>query len=184
MVEDNVASCRQGDPMSVSRRLLVLSLLAVLGASAGCRCFPGFDRYADFIDDVGDDECTLEGFYSPRWDISRAGRPDWCGPVNRWFGGCVCCQGTWDRANECWRYPPQHPYWYPGQSVLPPGVTPPQTQAVPPPPSQPQAAPPTTPYEAVPPPAEPNPFEDFPAAPPPTSAQAPLEPVPVFEPPL
>jgi hypothetical protein len=170
--------------MSVPRRLLVLGMLALMSVSAGCRCFPGFDRYADFIDDIGDDECTNEGFYNPRWDISRAGRPDWCGPVNRWFGACVCNQGCWDKANPCWRYPPAYSYWYPGQSVLPPGMTPPASPAAPQAmPYQPQVPAASPQYEVLPPPPEPNPFEEFPAPPPPLS-QVPAEPLPVFEPPL
>lgn len=174
------------------RSLLVLGVLALLSTSAGCRCFPGFNAYGDWIDDIGDDECTLEGFYDPRWDISRAGRPDWCGPINRWLGDCRCCnQGQWDRANECWRYPPRYPYWYPGQSVLPPGMTFPQEAVSP--------SPATTPDPVVPesaPPAEsaplpPSPFGDgqppaLPAAPPPAVESPASVPdvEPVFELPL
>lgn len=101
------------------RRLFAITGLVLLSASlSGCRCWPGFDRYADFIDDLHEEQVMWDPWYVPRFDISRAGRPDWCGPVNRKLAPCRCdCTGQWDRANECWRYPSNYPYWYPDQSL-------------------------------------------------------------------
>jgi homeobox protein ESX1 len=177
---------------------LILGVLALLSGLAGCRCAPGFNSYADFIDDLGDDEWAFDQWYNPRLDISRAGKPDWCSPLNRQLAPCRCCnQRTWNGADPCWLYPRRHPYWYPGQAVPPPGMTtsptPVAEPALPPiPPATPvyetPPAPPSTP--ALP----PNPFEDpapnpappLPAAPfpDPQAFQPPVEILPVFEAPL
>jgi hypothetical protein len=176
------------------RCLLILGVLAMLSCSAGCRCFPGFNSYADVMDDIGDDEWMFDQWYNPRRDISRAGHPDWCGPVNRQLGGCRCCnQRTWNWADCCWRYPARHPYWYPGQEVLPPGMTMEPIPAAAPAPMPAAPAPQPAPaYEE--PPLPPNPFETPPQnpapalpAPPfpdPQAFRAPVEILPVFESPL
>ncbi|MBI1347443.1 hypothetical protein GC163_14285 [bacterium] len=101
------------------RRLFAITALVLLSASlTGCRCWPGFNRYADFIDDLNDEQVLWDQWYIPRLDISRAGRPDWCGPINRRLAPCRCnCTGQFDRADECWRYPSGYPYWYPDQAL-------------------------------------------------------------------
>lgn len=196
----------------MSRGLLLAGVLAALTCGAGCRCFPGFACYADFIDDVGDDEWAFDQWYNPRLDISRAGRPDWCSPLNRKLGGCRCCgKPYWSWADCCWLYPGRNPYYYPGQVVPPPGMvmyTPPapaasQASPSPPPapvpqtvvPPAPMPQPPADPFEAAPPPnavprantAPPLPAPPFPDQ---STFQSPLLPnppviaSPVFEPPL
>lgn len=103
--------------MRSHRSILGLALLLALSAT-GCRCFPGFNKYCDFIDDQHDVQVVWDAWYNPRFDISRAGRPDWCGPVNRRLGPCRCDQvGTWKRANDCWLYPSGYPYSYPDQAL-------------------------------------------------------------------
>jgi len=87
-----------------------------LAASSGCRCCPCFNCYANVIDDVGDFDVLFDRMYCPRLDVSRAGRPDWCGPINSRLCPCRCNQGTWKRYDECWRYPPSYPYAYPGHA--------------------------------------------------------------------
>jgi hypothetical protein len=161
----------------MSRGWLVLSVLAALTCVSGCRCFPGFPHYADLMDDVGDDEWAFDQWYKPRLDISRAGKPDWCGPVNRRLAPCRCCnQPEWGWADDCWRYPGQHPNAYPSQLIPPAGevmVSAPAKMApaeIPPPPGIPitPVVEPQTPA-ITPPPPVPNPFED----PPPPAKPAP-----------
>lgn len=92
--------------------------IVLLATTSGCRCFPGFNCYANVIDGVGDFDILWDQWYNPRLDISRAGRPDWCGPINAKLAPCRC-EGTpcWDRADECWLYPARHPYWYPDRTM-------------------------------------------------------------------
>lgn len=114
------------------RQIWICGLLMLASSAAGCRCFPGFNSYADFIDDVHDYPVLFDQWYNPRLDISRAGRPDWCGPVNRRLAPCRCDgEGCWDRADECWRYPAGHPYWYPAQALHSPGAPMPVNQVPP-----------------------------------------------------
>jgi hypothetical protein len=84
---------------------------------SGCRCTPCFNRYGDMIDGVTDFDILFDREYYPRRDISRGGRPDWCGPINAKICRCRCQYGTWDRYDECWIYPPTYPYQYPGNSL-------------------------------------------------------------------
>ena len=128
------------------RTWLTWGLLVLALGNAGCRCFPGFNCYADAIDDISDRQIFWEDLYVPRLDISRAGKPDWCGPINRRLAPCRCdCEPQWDRANECWRYPSGYPYSYPDQSLsttIPQTVAPAATApAVPPAPETAPAAP-------------------------------------------
>lgn len=95
---------------------LGLCLAGAVTSSVGCRCLPGLNAYGNVIDDVSDADWwhPLDNVYCPRLDISRAGRPDWCGPVNSRLCPCRCVNGTWDRYDECNLYPPAYPYQYPG----------------------------------------------------------------------
>ena len=112
------------------RRLLVLMFGALATASlTGCRCCCCFEHYNDFIDDLKNYPLLFDTWYHPRLDISRAGKPDWCGPINRQLAPCRCeDQECYDRYDEVWQYPPrylhQHPSaFYPGPSnvITPPG---------------------------------------------------------------
>lgn len=95
---------------------LALAGLCVLGIS-GCRVFPGFECYGDALDSLTDVDVVFDREYVPRLDISRAGKPDWCGPINQKLAPCRCLYGTWKRYDDCWLYPPSYPYWYPGDSL-------------------------------------------------------------------
>uniref|UniRef100_A0A7C4LJ54 Uncharacterized protein n=1 Tax=Schlesneria paludicola TaxID=360056 RepID=A0A7C4LJ54_9PLAN len=83
----------------------------------GCRVVPGFDLYGNALDDLTDIDVVFDREYDPRWDISRAGQPDWCGPINRTLAPSRCFLGTWQRYDACWLYPPSYPYWYPGDAL-------------------------------------------------------------------
>lgn len=114
-----------------------LCLAGALAGSAGCRCLPGLNAYGNVIDDVSDADWwhPLDNVYCPRLDISRAGRPDWCGPVNSRLCPCRCVNGTWDRYDECNLYPPAYPYQYPAEffgTVVNPSTGTPYPQPAPP----------------------------------------------------
>lgn len=88
----------------------------VLGQS-GCRCCFLFEPYNDLIDHLNDSRWIFDPWYCPRLDISRAGKPDWCGPINRTLAPCRCeCEDEWKRYDEIWLYPPRYPYTFPNQS--------------------------------------------------------------------
>jgi len=98
--------------------------LAVLGTAGtlsqfGCICCPGFRTYANVIDEISSKQGCLDNVYKPRLDISRMGQPDWCGPINRHFAECQCEQWgfSWNKYNDCYRYPPSYGYSYPGNLV-------------------------------------------------------------------
>jgi hypothetical protein len=51
------------------------------------------DHYGDLVDCIGEMEPELDCLYSPCYDLSRIGMPDWCAcPHNRCWAGCAC----WD----------------------------------------------------------------------------------------
>jgi hypothetical protein len=131
------------------RSLLMVGLLLTCGALAGCRSCFLLNPYANTIDDINDTHVYFDDWYMPRLDISRAGRPDWCGPINRRLGKNICYFGCYDRYDDCNLYPPQNPYSYPGSSLPEPKVwTPPATPTPTPAPSElPAPAPGTDPVE-------------------------------------
>lgn len=94
-----------------------LCLAGMLAGATGCRCLPGLDCYGNVIDDVADADWwhPLDNVYCPRLDVRRAGQPDWCGPINSTLCPCRCVNGTWNRYDECHRYPPAYPYQYPAE---------------------------------------------------------------------
>ncbi len=124
--------------------LPALSSLILFGLS-GCQCCRLYNPYADVIDDVSDHEGNAQVFWSPRWDLTRIGKADWCGTK------CVVCGGCKERCQEegsytppcrCHPYPQAYPYVYPNDALqrtqwqeVPPagGVTP---MPVPPSPAQ------------------------------------------------
>lgn len=151
----------------MSRVSWLLGVVVLTAMFSGCRCAPGFQQYADFIDDVNDNPVLWDQWYCPRLDISRAGKPDWCGPVNSRLAPCRCeGTGCWDRADECWRYPQGYPYWYPARTL---DLTTHVGPAIEHPPSPAPAAPPASqpPYEEAPAP-------QLPPAPPPGAPPLPL----------
>ena len=138
------------------------SVVGLAVFSAGCRCSPVMPCYADFIDDVSDNPELFDKWYCPRLDISRAGKPDWCGPLNSRLAPCRCdCVETWDRADECWLYPAGYPYVYPSRTMpLMTGIAPADSMPVQPPVESAPAVPPV--YEEAP--------ANLPPAPPPLPA--------------
>ena len=101
------------------RRLwLVLGMVIASGLSSGCRCCPLMNPYANAVDDVSDSHLYLDNWYRPRWDISRAGKPDWVGTQGRQRSWYCCREGTWGRYDDCNLYPTSYPYSYPGTAFL------------------------------------------------------------------
>lgn len=138
------------------RGLLPIALLAF--GVTGCRnCFC-LDHYGAVVDHVKDYPILFDTWYCPRLDISRAGKPDWCGPVNR-VVGCRRCElvPEWTRYDDVWLYPPRYPYLHPGAAY--PGPS--QNQEEPVFRDQYESETITLPPEMVPPPApRPEPPED------------------------
>lgn len=133
--------------------LIVFSALAALGL-AGCRTCRCTDHLGCLIDHKKDYPVLFDTWYCPRLDISRAGMPDWCGPVNRLVGCRSCdCVPEWTRNDEIWLYPPRHPHWHPGASF--PGSS--QFSDEPRIPSPTTPAPARIPLEAIPPAPLPEP---------------------------
>jgi hypothetical protein len=63
-------------------------LLLVL---TGCQCCSITEPYQDRIDVIADREGRWDALYSPAFDLTRIGRPDWCSyPVNHWLCPCRC----------------------------------------------------------------------------------------------
>jgi hypothetical protein len=90
----------------------------LLGALAsGCRCCSLLNPYANAIDDINDSHVYFDNWYNPRLDISRAGKPDWCGPVNSRVGKGICYLGSYDQYDDSNLYPPSNPYTYPGNTL-------------------------------------------------------------------
>jgi len=101
-----------------------LAVCAVLfgGLLAGCRCCPLMTPYANVVDDVSDTHVHFDNCYRPRWDVSRAGKPDWVGTNGRRLRRACCVEGQWDRYDDCHLYPPAYPYEFPGHAMPEPSV--------------------------------------------------------------
>lgn len=100
-----------------------ISVAAVaIGLISGCQCCPLTDHYGNAIDDINDTHVYFDRVYNPRFDITRMGKPDWCGPFNRLFCRRNCYNGCYDRYDDCNLYPPLTPYVFPS-NVMPPPVT-------------------------------------------------------------
>lgn len=117
------------------RRVLTLvGLTCWLGLVSGCRCFPAVEKYHDAIDCASDFDILWDRWYYPPWDVSRAGRPDWCSSSwNRKICPCRCQQGVWNGYYGLQHYPPNYPYSYPSQAIpLHGSILSPPKSAVPP----------------------------------------------------
>ncbi len=85
-----------------SRPLVIFSgiLLTAFMLLPGCRCCPSSNCYYNVVDDISDKQLTLDRFYRPTLDISRAGMPDWCqSRLNCKLCGCRC-NGTCCRTGQ------------------------------------------------------------------------------------
>jgi hypothetical protein len=113
------------------RAATLIGLTCWLGLMSGCRCFPAMEKYHDTIDGISDFHVYWDRWYYPPWDVSRAGRPDWCSSdFNRWLCPCRCQQGVWYGYYGQQHYPPNHPYVFPSQAVPLQGIlTPPATES-------------------------------------------------------
>lgn len=98
------------------RRLAITGLL-LASSLTGCRCCSLLNPYANAIDDVNDTHVYFDHWYNPRLDVSRAGRPDWCGPINSRIGRNICYLGCYDRFDDCNLYPPSNPYTFPSYTL-------------------------------------------------------------------
>lgn len=108
---------------------LWISVAAIaIGLISGCQCCPWTDCYGNVVDDVNDTHVYFDRVYNPRFDLTRMGKPDWCGPINRLFCQRNCCNGCYDRYDDCNLYPPVTPYVFPSNVMPPPFV---RTQRVP-----------------------------------------------------
>lgn len=112
---------------AVRKVWLVMCFAVTSSLFAGCRCCPLMNPYANAVDDVSDSHLHFDNWYHPRWDISRAGKPDWCGENGRrpWY---CCREGAWTRHDDCNLYPPSYPYSHPGTAFL---QSSPQTEVTP-----------------------------------------------------
>ena len=104
------------------RRGVLLSLMLVGSLATGCRCCPLLNPYANAVDDINDSKVYFDKWYNPRWDVSRAGKPDWCGPINSRIGRNICYLGCYDQYDDHNLYPPSNPYTFPGSSLPAPKV--------------------------------------------------------------
>jgi hypothetical protein len=129
----------------MARCWLVACAVLMSGLLAGCRCCPLTTSYANVIDDVSDTHVYFDNWYCPRWDISRAGKPDWVGTDGRRLRHNCCSEGEWDRYDDCNLYPPSYPYEFSGHAMPDPFV-----RHVPSSPAQPPTPPTRTPPLPVP----------------------------------
>ena len=106
------------------RRGMIFSLFLASCLATGCRCCSLLNPYANAVDDINDTHVYFDHWYNPRLDVSRAGKPDWCGPFNSRIGRNICYLGCYDRYDDCNLYPPSHPYTYPGSSLPGPLTSP------------------------------------------------------------
>ena len=106
------------------RRGTIFSLFLASCLATGCRCCSLLNPYANAVDDINDTHVYFDHWYYPRLDVSRAGKPDWCGPFNSRIGRNICYLGCYDRYDDCNLYPPSHPYTYPGSSLPGPSTSP------------------------------------------------------------
>lgn len=114
------------------RRLkLLFAGFVMCGLAMGCRN-PLLTPYANLVDDINDTHIYFDRWYCPRLDVSRAGKPDWCGPVNSHMYPGVCYLGSWSRHDDDNLYPPANPYTFPSNVMPPPRVrTAPKQEDVP-----------------------------------------------------
>lgn len=96
-----------------------ISVAAIaIGLVSGCQFCPLTDYYGNAVDDINDTHVYFDRVYNPRFDLTRIGKPDWCGPFNRLFCRRGCVNGCYDRYDDCNLYPPLHPYSFPS-NVMP-----------------------------------------------------------------
>ena len=104
----------------MTRTGVVVSLVLASSLAAGCRGSSLLNPAANVVDDINDTHVYFDNWYNPRLDISRAGRPDWCSPLNQRLRGNICYLGCYDRHDDCNLYPPSNPYSFPSNTVLEP----------------------------------------------------------------
>lgn len=102
------------------RRVGLLSMVIMSCVMTGCRGSLLLNPYANAVDDINDTHVYFDNWYCPRLDISRAGKPDWCGPFNSRLARNICYLGCYDRYDDCNLYPPANPYSFPSNVMPPP----------------------------------------------------------------
>ena len=123
------------DPRAFQNGIRMIRRIAITGlilasSLTGCRCCSLLNPYANVVDDVSDTHVYFDNWYKPRLDISRAGKPDWCGPINSRIGGNICYLGCYDQFDECNLYPPANPYSFPSDTLGEPKNWSPTTKPV------------------------------------------------------
>jgi hypothetical protein len=103
------------------RPQFIFSVLLTSILLTGCRN-PMMNPYYNLVDDINDTHIYFDNWYCPRLDISRAGKPDWCGPVNSKLSPGICYLGCYDRYDDDNLYPPAHPYTFPSYTMPAPKV--------------------------------------------------------------
>ena len=109
------------------RPKLILGMLLLTGLAGGCRG-PVLDSYGDVVDTINDTHLYLDHWYNPRLDINRAGRADWCGPINSSISPGICYLGCRDPYSDEYLYPPSNPYTLPSNTMPPPQIRKPPAQ--------------------------------------------------------
>lgn len=142
----------------ITAPLWLLAAALLIGLS-GCRCCCLLEPYASAVDLIEDYPVVWDRWYCPRLDISRAGKPDWCGPINSHLAPCRCVdQPEWSRYDKIWLYPPRYQYLFPNHSFPGPSQSAPEEKR--------------SPYELP----ESAPLEEEMVPPPPTPGLTPDEP--------
>jgi hypothetical protein len=86
----------------------------VLCMSLGCQCSPWTNSYAQLIDRINDHSPQCDRCYSPRFDLTRIGKADWCHGVNRQLCQCRCEEnGSFETGCGDQIYPPSYPFVFP-----------------------------------------------------------------------
>lgn len=99
------------------RQILLLSAFCALMAT-GCQCCRSFDTYAAAVDHVADRNGNANCWYSPKYDLTRIGKPDWCGTAPSWLCPCRCQEeGCYTPPKGCQPYPQSGPSYYPNDAV-------------------------------------------------------------------
>ncbi len=60
----------------MNRVLSCLSIAVLVSLVSGCQVCQVTDKWSDGVDRVANHNVKLDGWYNPRWDLTREYRPD------------------------------------------------------------------------------------------------------------